>query len=49
MYNPKFFIDTLGVLDDDNIVLNIIDDQKPCKIEGENDKSYLSVVMPMRI
>ena len=49
MYNPKFFIDTLGVLDEDNIVLNIVDDQKPCKIEGENDNSYLSVIMPMRI
>ena len=49
MYNPKFFIDTLGVIDEDNIVLNIVDDQKPCKIEGETDKSYLSVIMPMRI
>jgi DNA polymerase-3 subunit beta len=49
MYNPKFFLDTLGVIDDDNIVLNIIDEQKPCKIEGENDKTYLSVIMPMRI
>ena len=49
MYNPKFFIDTLGVIDDDNIVLNIVDEQKPCKLEGENDKSYLSVIMPMRI
>jgi DNA polymerase-3 subunit beta len=49
MYNPKFFIDTLGVIDEDNIILNIIDEEKPCKIEGENDKTYLSVVMPMRI
>jgi len=49
MYNPKFFIDTLGVIDEDNIVLNIVDDQKPCKLEGETDKSYLSVIMPMRI
>jgi len=49
MYNPKFFIDTLGVIDENNIVLNIVDDQKPCKIEGETDKSYLSVIMPMRI
>ena len=48
MYNPKFFIDTLGVIDDDNIILNIVDEEKPCKIEGENDKSYLSVIMPMR-
>ena len=49
MYNPKFFLDTLGVIDDDNIVLNIVDEQKPCKLEGENDKTYLSVIMPMRI
>jgi DNA polymerase-3 subunit beta len=49
MYNPRFFIDTLGVLDEDNVVLNIVDDQKPCKIEAENDNSYLSVIMPMRI
>lgn len=49
MYNPRFFIDTLGVLDEDKVVLNIVDNQKPCKIEGENDKSYLSVIMPMRI
>jgi len=49
MYNPKFFIDTLSVIDDDNIVLNIIDEEKPCKIEAENDKTYLSVIMPMRI
>ena len=49
MYNPRFFIDTLGVLDEDNVVLNIVDNQKPCKIESENDKSYLSVIMPMRI
>jgi DNA polymerase-3 subunit beta len=49
MYNPKFFIDTLSVMHEDNIVLNIVDEEKPCKIEGEEDKSYLSVIMPMRI
>ena len=49
MYNPKFFIDTLGVIDEDNIILNIVDEEKPCKVEGENDKSFLSVIMPMRI
>jgi len=49
MYNPKFFIDTMGVIDEENVILNIVDDEKPCKIEGENDKSYLSVIMPMRI
>ena len=49
MYNPKFFIDTLNVIHEDNVVVNIVDEEKPCKIEGENDKTFLSVVMPMRI
>jgi DNA polymerase-3 subunit beta len=49
MYNPKFFIDTLGVIHEDNVVLNIMDEEKPCKIEGDKDKTYLSVIMPMRI
>ncbi|QTA84641.1 DNA polymerase III subunit beta [Desulfonema magnum] len=48
-FNPKYFIETLNVLEDDIAVLNIIDERRPCLVEGENDKSYLSVVMPMRI
>lgn len=49
MFNPKFFIDTLNVIDDEKIILNIVDEEKPCLIEGEKDKTYLSVIMPMRI
>ncbi len=49
MYNPRFFIDTLSVMHEDNVVINIMDEEKPCKIEGEKDKTYLSVIMPMRI
>ena len=49
MYNPKFFIDTLSVINEDNVVLNILDEEKPCKIQGEKEKTYLSVIMPMRI
>jgi len=48
-FNPKFFIDILNVIDEDNIILNIIDEQKPCFIEGKEDKQFLSVIMPMRI
>ena len=49
MYNPKFFIDTLSVINEDNVVLNLVDEEKPCKIEGEKNKTYLSVIMPMKI
>jgi DNA polymerase-3 subunit beta len=49
MFNPKYFIETLNVIEDDKIILNITDEEKPCLIEGEKDKTYLSVIMPMRI
>lgn len=49
MFNPRFFIDTLGVMDDEKIVVTLVNEEKPCFIEGEKDKTYLSVIMPMRI
>jgi DNA polymerase-3 subunit beta len=49
MFNPRFFIDTLNVIEDENIIVNIVSEDRPCLIEGETDKSYLSVIMPMRI
>ncbi len=48
-FNPKYFIETLNVIDDDNVSFNIIDDEHPCIIEGEKDKHFISVIMPMRI
>lgn len=49
MFNPRFFIDTLNVLGDEKVLINIVNEEKPCLIEGEKDKTYLSVIMPMRI
>jgi DNA polymerase III subunit beta len=49
MFNPRFFIDTLNVIDDEKVVLSIVSEDRPCLIEGAKDKSYLSVIMPMRI
>ena len=49
MFNPRFFIETINVIDDDNILLSISSGEKPCLIEPEKDKSYLSVIMPMKI
>ncbi len=48
-FNPRYFIDTLNVIEDDNVVLNILNEERPCIIEGEKNKNFLSVVMPMRI
>jgi DNA polymerase-3 subunit beta len=49
MFNPRYFLDSLSVIDDEKVVISIVSDEKPCLIEGENDKRYLSVIMPMRI
>lgn len=48
-FNPKYFIDTLNVIEDERAIINIVSAGKPCLVEGENDKSYLSVIMPMKI
>jgi DNA polymerase-3 subunit beta len=48
-FNPRFFIDTINVLDSESIVINLIDEEKPCIIEGEDEQRFVSVIMPMRI
>lgn len=48
-FNPKFFTDTLSVIDDENVIINMVDGNRPCVIEGETDKTFISVIMPMRI
>ena len=48
-FNPRYFIDTLNVINEEKIILYIKDEEKPCLIESETDKSFLSVIMPMRI
>ena len=48
-FNPRFFIETLGVIDSEKVIINIVDEENPCFIQGDNDDTFLSVIMPMRI
>ncbi|MFC1816937.1 DNA polymerase III subunit beta, partial [Thermodesulfobacteriota bacterium] len=48
-FNSRFFIDALNVIEDNTVVVNIFNEEKPCLLEGEEDKNFLSVIMPMRI
>lgn len=48
-FNPKYFLDTLSVIDDEKVIINIVDGNHPCIIEGDGDKTFTSVIMPMRI
>ena len=47
-FNPKYLIGVLSVIKDGMALVTIIDERRPCLIEGEADKSYRSVIMPMR-
>lgn len=47
--NAKYVLDVLNVIEDKEIVLNLKDQNHSCLITVENDKDYLSIVMPMRI
>jgi DNA polymerase-3 subunit beta len=48
-FNPKFFMDTLSVIDEENVTINIVDGSRPCIVEGDTDKTFIGVIMPMRI
>jgi DNA polymerase-3 subunit beta len=48
-FNPRYFIETLGVIEGDQVLLSLASEEKPCLIEGVDDKTYLTVIMPMRI
>jgi len=48
-FNPRYMIEALGLIEDEFAILHITNGQTPCLIEGETDKSYLNVIMPMKI
>lgn len=48
-FNPKYFMETFNVMEEETILMNIRDTEHPCIIEGINEKHFLSVIMPMKI
>lgn len=51
-FNAKYFLDVLGALDDDEIILGVSGELDPATVRPatENEhESYVAVVMPMRI
>jgi DNA polymerase-3 subunit beta len=48
-FNPRFFIEALNVIDSETVLLDIVDDEKPCMLAGEGDPGFITVIMPMRI
>lgn len=48
-FNPKYFLETVNMISSDNVVINIENNQKPCKIFGEDNMDFLSIIMPMKM
>ena len=47
-FNPKFIIDALKVIDDENISLYMINSKAPCFIKNE-EESYIYLVLPVNL
>jgi DNA polymerase-3 subunit beta len=51
-FNARYFLDVLGAIDDDEVVLGISGDLDPAVIRPASESAtaqYVAVVMPMRI
>lgn len=48
-FNAHYFLDVLGVINDDHIIIALNTDLTPCLIKSEKNPGFLSVIMPMRI
>jgi DNA polymerase-3 subunit beta len=48
-FNSRYFIDALQVMESDIVELSFIDHSRPCLIQGDKDKGFFGLIMPMRI
>ncbi len=47
-FNPKFLIDALKVIDDEEITIYLVNSKAPCFIKDENE-SYIYLILPVNI
>jgi len=48
-FNSRYFVDALNAMESDKITIGFFDNSSPCMIQGEKDKGFLGLIMPMRI
>jgi DNA polymerase III subunit beta len=48
-FNPRYFIDTINVIDGETVILYLADEERPCLVFDRDDNSFLSAIMPMRV
>ncbi len=49
VFNCRYFIDTLQVMEGDMIKLTINSDESPCLVTSDEDEGFLSIIMPMKL
>ena len=45
-FNPKFFIDALRVIDEEEVTLYMVNPKAPCFIK-DDDESYIYLILPV--
>ena len=45
-FNPKFLIDALRVIDDENVTIYLLNAKAPCFIKND-DESYIYLILPV--
>ena len=45
-FNPKFFIDALRVIDEEEVTLYMVNPKAPCFIRDDNDK-FIYLILPV--
>ncbi len=48
-FNCRYFIDTLQVMEGEIIEACINSNESPCLISSDDDKGFLSIIMPMKL
>ncbi len=48
-FNARYFLEVLGVMEDEKVNLELNGEVGPCVLRSGVDKGFLSVIMPMRI
>ena len=45
-FNPKFFIDALRVIDEEEVTIYMVNPKAPCFIKDDNDK-FIYLILPV--
>ncbi len=48
-FNPKFFIDALNAIKEDDVIMYIKDQRNPCILRGQSEKGFMSAIMAMSV